>query len=211
MSARRSGPRQLGAAQLCRLLEAGGMLVGDAGRWAAYRCQDACSRMVGVAAGLTVQRLLDAGRAQPLRGAPQRLVAAPAASVPVPRICASGGVRPAPDPSLMTRLLSHPQLQPGEAIRFRAAAGRFRADMYLAASREAGRAGGAAASRRLREVERRIGADRARDVEMLLIEGASAAGFAIRRGCLLEEAEPRGLTCLHALAEAYDLNVRAPA
>lgn len=81
----------------------------------------------------------------------------------------------------------------------------------MSARRSGPRQLGAAQLCRLREVERRIGADRARDVEMLLIEGASAAGFAIRRGCLLEEAEPRGLTCLHALAEAYDLNVRAPA
>lgn len=36
-----------------------------------------------------------------------------------------------------------------------------------------------------------------------------AAGLTVQR--LLEGAEPRGLMCLHALAEAYDLDVRAPA
>ncbi|MFN4024039.1 MAG: hypothetical protein ACK4MQ_04350 [Hyphomonas sp.] len=202
MSARR--PRQFGETQLCRLLEAGGMLVSDGGLWAAYRRQDARSRIVGVAAAPTVERLLDAGRARPLDGAPDRLVAVRAAIVPVPRICETGRRQPRARP-LMTQLLSHPQLLPGEAIRFGAAAGRFRADMQQAASREAGRAGGAAACRRLREIERRIGAEMVRDLEMLLIEQASAAGFAIRRGCPIEEAEPRGLTCLHRLAEAFDL------
>lgn len=209
MSARR--PRQFGETQLCRLLEAGGMLVSEGGLWAAYRRRDARSRIVGVAAAPTVERLLDAGRAQPLDGAPDRLVAAPPAIVPVPRICAPSRRRLLRARPLIARLLSHPQLLPGEAVRFSAAAGRFRADMQQAASREAGRAGGAAACRRLREIERQIGAEMVRDLEMLLIEQASAAGFSIRRGCPVEEAEPRGLTCLHSLAEAFDLVPAEPA
>lgn len=186
------------------------MLVATGGRWSAYRQQDARSRVAGIAAPPTVERMIAAGSVQPVSGAPRRLVAAPAARIPEPRLCPADLRMRRRSRPLNETLLSLAYLQPGEAARFNAAAGRFRSDMHQAAGRQTGRAGAGAASRRIRALEQKIGPEMVRDLELLLIENVSLARFAIRRACLADEAEPRGLTCLHALAEAYALDIRAP-
>lgn len=210
--------RLLSETQARSVLAAGGVLVKTAGRWRAHRSPDARLRAAGWVSPLITQRLEVEGAvcADPHR--PERLIASPSLVPPqreaLPRpACLLAPAANRQAASLFVMIAGGPVDASGEMIRLKAAAQRFLADMRLAAagaqsSSKSVVANPAAALGRLADLEAIIGLNMFRQLECLLVEASSPAGFARASGLCQAEAPLEAMAALRALARAYDLTPR---
>ncbi|WP_394705966.1 hypothetical protein [uncultured Hyphomonas sp.] len=173
----------------CRLLRTGGLIVRDGAAFRVHQWADERSRRCGRLPAHVVARLKAADFLTAFRGDPDRLVQA--GDLPLER------PRPVAAPALMdeiakVRVLDHLASSEPQAVRLRAAAGRFRADYHLAASpgrlRTDDPKSRAAARDRLLAVEQSLGPGRAGMAEMLVLDRFTPSALRERTGAGLEDA-----------------------
>lgn len=216
--------RALSEAQVRRVIACGGMLVETGGQWRAHRSHDARRKAAGSITPLIANRLRSEGAVLPDPEKPGRLIAGraslppPPSNLPVPAPLLQTGHfrRPA---SLFAGIVRDAACDLGEMTRLKAAAQRFLADIALAAANpkmalrqapRAPRADPAAALCRLTALEAAIGLRIFRQLESLLVDGASPAVFARETGRTMPEAPAAAIAALRALARAYDLGITPP-
>lgn len=198
--------RRLSEAQVRKVLAAGGMLVDAGGYWRAHRSRDARMKAAGQITRLIAERLQNEGAVHPDTERPDRLIAGLSVSpprqeiIPPPAKLMMSG-RCGKQPSLSALLARNPVSDPAETIRLKAAGQRFLADVRLAGCS----ADPSAALGRLATLEAAIGIGIFRQLESLLVDALSLAGFVREHGLREPEAPATATNALRALARAYDL------
>ena len=171
-----------------RLLRTGGLIVRDGVAFRVHQWADERSRRCGRLPAHVVARLKAAHLLAAFRGDPDRLVEADGVPLEMPH---PDGAAVA-DPMARFRVLSHLASRDPQGVLLRAAAGRFEADYYLAASpgrlRTDDPKTSAAARDRLMAVERGLGPERAGVAEMLVLDRFTLSAFHQRTGAGLIEA-----------------------
>lgn len=218
-----AGPalRRLSEMQTRRTLCAGGMMRQVSGVWQVYGQTDARGRIAGIVSPLIAARLIACDAVREIDSQSGRWVACQIGSSGwQAQLPASPPELPArrkgalPRQSLLEDILQTEGIPEKEAIRLRAAATRFMADMEDAVPRRihggtdrlrANRS--AAALTRLKAMEKAFGLADFRQIEALFAAGATRRSFAWEVGCQPEDVAAKGMISLRQLARAYNLQL----